>query len=144
MIHHMLCIPFGLIFGAGLAPSFFCNTSKCRALAATTYSPFVPELTPNLASTTSLTDMRALAGTASDLFKSAKTLVPLTASVRLPYPPSPLEQKLMRTHLVPYPLHPPLPVVFDHGSHHTFIDDNMMAAERDAILAVINASEMSA
>jgi hypothetical protein len=51
----------------------------------------------------------------------------------------------LRTNLVPDPIHPPLPAVFDHGSHHiTFIDNNLMAAESDAILAVINASVLSA
>jgi hypothetical protein len=35
MLQHMLCIPVGLIFRIGFSPSFFCNTSKCRALSAT-------------------------------------------------------------------------------------------------------------
>jgi hypothetical protein len=90
-------------------------------------------------------DVRALSATVSSLFNGAKTLAPLTASIRLPDPPSLLEYETRRTHLVPDPMHPPLPAVFDHGSHHvTFIDNNMMAAERDAILAVINASVLSA
>jgi hypothetical protein len=38
-----------------------------------------------------------------------------------------------------------MPTVFAHGSHHaTFVNDNMMATERDAIMAVINASVLSA
>jgi hypothetical protein len=137
----MLCIPFGLIFGAGFSPSFFCNISETRALAATASLLLVLELTPTPSSTTALTDVRALAATASSLFKSAMTLAPLTASIGLPDPPSPLKYETMWTHLVPDPLHPPLPAVFDLGSHHvTFIVDNMMVAERDAILAIINAS----
>jgi hypothetical protein len=81
----------------------------------------------------------------SDLFKIATTLAPLTASIRIPYLPIPLEQEHMRTHLLPDPLHPPLPAVFDHGSHHiTFVGDNMMAAERDTILTIINALVLSA
>jgi hypothetical protein len=51
----------------------------------------------------------------------------------------------MRTHMVPDPVHPPLPAVFAHGSHHvTFVDNNMMAEEWDVILVVIKASVLSA
>jgi hypothetical protein len=81
----------------------------------------------------------------SGLFKSAKTLAPLTASIRLMDPPTLLEHSHMRTHLVPDLLHPPLPVFFDHGSHHVmYMDDKIMAAERDEILAVIHVSVLSA
>jgi hypothetical protein len=145
VLQHMLCIPVGLIFGSGFSPSFVCNNSECRALATTAFPLFIPELTPTPASATALTDVRALAATASELFKSAKTLAPLAVSIRLPDPPSSLGQELMDIHLVPDPLHPPLPAVFDHRSHHvTFVDNNIMTAERDAILAIINASVLSA
>jgi hypothetical protein len=106
---------------------------------------FAPELTLTHASAKSLADVRALAAITSSLFKDAKMLAPLTATIQLPDPPSSLKYETMRTHLVPDPMHPPLPRVFDQGSHHiTFVNDNMMAAERDAILAVINASVLSA
>jgi hypothetical protein len=145
VLQHMLCIPVGLIFGAGFPPSFFCNTPECSALAATASPMFVPELAQTPASATALMDGRALAASVLDLFKSAKTMAPLTASIRLTDPPPPLEQEHMWTHLVPHPLHPPLPAVFDHGSHHvTFVDDSMMTAEHDTILVVINASVLSA
>jgi hypothetical protein len=148
VLQHMLCIPVGLIFGAGFSPSFFYNTSKCRALAATSSPLFVPELTPTPASATALMDVRALTTTALNLFKSATTMAPLMASIRLPDPPSPLEQEIVRTHLVPDHLHPPLPAVFDHGSHHVifvvFVEDKMMTAERDTILTIINGSVLSA
>jgi hypothetical protein len=82
---------------------------------------------------------------ALSLFKSDTTLATLMASIRLPDPPSPLEYEIMRTHLVTDPMHPPLSAVLDHGSQHvTFVDDNMISAERDAIPAVINASVLSA
>jgi hypothetical protein len=35
VLQHMFCIPIGLIFGAGVSPSFFCNTSETRVLAVT-------------------------------------------------------------------------------------------------------------
>jgi hypothetical protein len=36
-------------------------------------------------------------------------------------------------------------VVFDHGSHHvTFVDDNTLAAERNTIMGIMNASVLSA
>jgi hypothetical protein len=131
VLQHMLCIPVGLIFGADFSPSFFCNTSETRALAATASPLFVLELTLTPTSATALMDFRALTATTSSLFNSATTLAPLTASIRLPYPPSPLEYETMWTHLVPDALHPPLPAVFYNGSQRvTFVDYNMLAATR--------------
>jgi hypothetical protein len=141
VLQHMFCIPVGMIFGTA-PPSFFCNTSKCRALAATSSPLFIPDDTCIRHRSDGCT---RLAASASDLFKSAKTLALLTASIRLLDPHTPLEQRHTRTHLVPDPLHPPLPAVFDHCSKHiTCMDDNMLAAERGTILAIINVSVLSA
>jgi hypothetical protein len=136
MLQHMLCIPVGLIFWAAPPLFFFCNTSECRSIAATPPPMFVPEAMPAPASATILTDGRALASRALDMFKSAKMLAPLTASIRLPDPPKLLESSHMRTHLVPDPLYPSLLAVLDHGSHH-------VTAERHAILAMLNVSVLS-
>jgi hypothetical protein len=145
VLHHMLCTPVGLIFGAGFSPSFLSNTSETRDLTATASPLFFPELTPTPASATVLTDVRALSATTSSLFKGAEMLAPLTVLIRLPDPPTPLEYKTIQTHLIPDPIHPPLPAFFAHGSHRVnFVDDNMMAAERNAILAIINVSVLSA
>jgi hypothetical protein len=100
---------------------------------------------PTPASVTLLQDVCALAASAMDMFKSSKTLALLMASIRLPDPPTLLERRHMRTHLVPDQLHSPLQAVFDHNSlHGTFMDDNMMTAERDTILAIINTIVLSA
>jgi hypothetical protein len=145
VLQHMLCIPVGIVFRAGFSPSFFCNTSETRALAATASLPFFPEIMPIPALATALIDVRDLAATASSLLKGVKMISPLMASIRLPDPPSSLEYETMRNHLVPDPMHPHLPAVFAHGSHHvTFVDDNMMAAGGEAIMAVINSSILSA
>jgi hypothetical protein len=85
--------------------------------------------------------MRALVVAALGLFTGDKPVVPLTASIQLPDPPTDANGAAVQTHQVHDTLHPDLPAVFDHGSHHfTFVDDNMMTAERDAILDMINAS----
>jgi hypothetical protein len=63
VLQHMLCIPVGLIFGAGFSAYFFCNASKIQALAATASPLFIPELTLTPDSATALTDVHALAAT---------------------------------------------------------------------------------
>jgi hypothetical protein len=92
VLQYMLCIPVGLIFGAGFSTSFFYNTFETLTLAVTAPPPLCsPELTPTPASAIALTDVRALAAAVSSLFKGARTLAPLIASIRLPDPPSSLE-----------------------------------------------------
>jgi hypothetical protein len=84
-------------------------------------------------------DSRVLFVGASGLFTGDNLIVPLDAYIQLPYPPMTSERALVRTHHIPNTLHPPLPVVFDLGSHHLmFVDDNMIVVDRDAILAAIN------
>jgi hypothetical protein len=63
-------------------------------------------------------DVHALDDSASGQYKCAKTMAPLTASIRLPDPTMHLECTHTRKHLVTDPLHPPFLVLFDHGSHH--------------------------
>jgi hypothetical protein len=140
----MVCIPSGLIFRVGFSPSFVCNISKTRALEVTAYPLFAPETLSTPSSATVPMDVIALVAAASGLFTGDKPLAPLTASIQITDPPKDADRALMWNHQDTHPLPPVMPChalteVSDRGSHHDMsIDGNMMTAERDAILCVIN------